>query len=304
MYIATCTIDKLRVVYYVYVKYIHVGAGSEGLVDVLMAEDEELGDLVSPEGLYMHPQPDCTAQPSVSGARKAPSYSKSRSVSLQACRSLVAPTGVSQPGCLAALSTLSWPLEQSVHQFSEKFSHAMEEVKSRVTNLWARIDNVAQQTAVLGQRQEQMDSRAADLERQQSRLSDDLSSRMSDSERRQSQLSEDIQNLSSDFEQSTSDLEEVKRSAEQRAQELEQQAVDSEVRSQALQSEVKQLTEQMREVVSKWDDIQLQCKNAKNWEDSNEGTLTLLNRLDSMEKRMKRLESSIQHPKPKRSISN
>lgn len=45
----------------------HVGAGSEGLVDVLMAEDE---DLVSPEGLYMHPQSDCTAQPSVSGARK------------------------------------------------------------------------------------------------------------------------------------------------------------------------------------------------------------------------------------------
>lgn len=234
---------------------------------------------------------------------------------LQACRSLVAPAGASQPGCLAALSTLSWPLEQSVQRVSEKFSHGLEEVKSRVTDLWKRMEAVAQQSAVLGQRQEQMDSRAADLERQQSCLSDDLSSRMSDSERRQSQLSEDVQNLSSSLERSTSDLEEVQRQAEgveKRTQSLEQQAVSLEVRTtlleqssanQTMSSEVEQLTEQMREVVSKCDDIQIQFKNAKNWEDSHEETQALLSRLNSMEKRMQRLESGIQ-PKPKRSISS
>lgn len=240
----------------------------------------------------------------------------------QACRSLVvASAGAHQPGCLTALTTISGPLEQSISRLSERCSHAMEDFKSRLGNLMKRVEDVAQQTAVLSQRQEQMDSRAADLERQQSCLSDDFSSRMSDSERQLSQISEDVQNLSSSFERSTSDLERQAESAEQRTQELEQQAVDLEVRTTLLEdqsdanlTEVKQLTEQMKEVelriteaecgmakaVAKCDDIQLQSKNAKNQEGSQKEVLSLLNHL---EERMQRLESRLQPPKPMRSIS-
>ena len=227
---------------------------------------------------------------------------------MQACygrSEVVAGSSSAVPGCLANLLILTIPLEQRVAQFRVEFSHAMADVKSRVTHLLGRAEEVGRQTSALGQRADKVEAEGAEGKRQQSELSDKLDRSMSDSEVRQA--------------------------------ELEQQAVGNEVRTtlleerawvreecdQRLTSEMENLVRQMEEMNERvglaesdaakaklrCDDVEQQAQNSLNRALlSQEDRETLLHRLNLMEQKMLRFEAHFPSASttctPKRSVSS
>ena len=215
---------------------------------------------------------------------------------------VVAGSSSAVPGCLANLLTLTIPVEHKVARFREEFSHAMEDVRSRVTRLLGRTEEVGRQTSSLGQRADMVEAEVVEVRRQQSDLSDKLDRSLSESEVRQA--------------------------------ELEQQAVDLEVRTtlleereecdQRLTSEMKNLVQQMQEmkervelaesdaakVKIKCDDMEQQAQNSLNRALLSQADReTLLHRLKLMEQKLQGFESHFPGTisfdcTPKRSVSS
>ena len=283
------------------------------------ASDSGGSEPSSPLALHMHP-PVTAATPHPIGAVSYPRLYVYVFVKaahqpcmpyVQECRSeLLAGSIVPMTGCLANLLTLSAPVEVRVRHFSEHFSHALAEVKSRMALLLGRTDEMGQQTAALRQRQDGMEANATDLERQQSNLSDQLVAHMSDTERQQEGL-----------EQQTMDLELRTALLEQQTDLNQEEQTDL---NQSLTSEMKKLTQQMQEVEdrvmqaedgvaktkTKFDDVQQQVENSKNRGLSQEDRDSLLHRMVSMEERLKRFEARLPFAKvlsetvPRRSFSH
>lgn len=206
---------------------------------------------------------------------------------------VVAGTSSPLPGCLSSLLTLSIPVEQKVQRFKEEFSHAVADVRSRLTLLLSRSEEVGQQTMALQQRAEKVEEDIVEVKRQQSNLSEELVRCASDSEKRQ--------------------------------EELEKQAVSLELRTtlledktdcnESLTSEMERLVEQMEDVRErvalaegdatkaklKCDDLEQQQQNSRNTMQSQED---LLQRLMSMEQKMQKLEDRLPIPGPRRSFSH
>lgn len=207
-------------------------------------------------------------------------------------RSEVLVTGNSSvPACLSSLITLTIPVEQKVQRFTEQFSHALADLRSRVTLLLGRSEAVEQQTMALRQKTEKVEKDVAEMKRQQSNLSEEFVRYASDSEQRQG--------------------------------ELEKQAVSLELRTtlledESLTSEMERLAEQMENMTErvaqaegdaakakiKCDDLEQQQQNARNILLSQKDQESLLQRLESMEKKMQKLEGHIPTLAPRRSISH
>ena len=209
------------------------------------------------------------------------------------------------PGCLANLLTLTIPLEQRVAQFRVEFSHAMADVKSRVTHLLGRAEEVGRQTSALGQRADKVEAEVAEVKRQQSELSDKLDRSLSDSEVRQAELEQQAVGN------------------EVRTTLLEERAWVQEECDQRLSNEMESLVRQMEEMNERvglaesdaakaklrCDDVEQQAQNSLNRALlSQENRETLLHRLNLMEQKMLRFEAHFPSANtictPKRSVSS
>lgn len=215
---------------------------------------------------------------------------------------VVAGSSSAVPGCLANLLILTIPLEQRVARFREEFSHAMADVKSRVTHLLGRAEEVGRQTSALGQRADKVEADVAEVTRQQSELSDKLDRSMSDTEVRQAELEQQAV----DLEVRTTLLEE----REERDQRL-----TSDMESLAWQMEdIKERVELAESDAAKaklrCDDMEQQTQNSLNRALlSQEDRETLLHRLKLMEQKMLGLEAHFPSTisfdcTPKRSVSS
>ena len=101
---------------------------------------------------------------------------------------MVAGHSTSYPGCLSNLLTLAGPIELRVQRFREEFAHSVEEIRSRLTLIVGRAEEVGEQTAILGQRADEVDKDVTEVQRQTSALSDKLETSLTECERRQGEV--------------------------------------------------------------------------------------------------------------------
>ena len=88
------------------------------------------------------------------------------------------------PGCLSTILTLTVPLEDRVMRFREEFTHSVEEVRSRLTHLLGRADEMDQQTAILGQRADVVEREMGEVQQQTSDISEKLETSVTECGRR------------------------------------------------------------------------------------------------------------------------
>lgn len=209
---------------------------------------------------------------------------------------LVSGTSSSFPACLSSLVTLSIPVEQKVQRFTEQFSHALADLRSRVTILLGRSEEIGQQTMALRQKTENVEKDVAEMKRQQSNLSEEFVRYASDSEQRQGELEKQAISL----ELRTTLLEDKTDCNESLTSEMERLAEQMEdVRERVVQAEGDAAKTKI-----KCDDLEQQQQNSRNTLPSHEDQQALLQRLESMEKKMQKLEGHFPILAPQRSISH